>query len=247
MLDAFSICRRRFQLRYLEKVPWPAMSTDPEVEKAKRLGEKFHQMVRRHFLGVPGEAGDETQLEEWWNGFLAWESQLPSGNRYPEFTITVPLGNHYLTGRMDLLIVEETRVHIFDWKTTKLPGNREQLWNDLQTKFYLTLVVKGAASIGRAIDPEEVALSYWYAHDPPQIVVLQHDATRQERYWKELQESAARIDHMLDTEVSWPLTEDLSACRRCPYQIICQREVGSADLAEWDMVETEAELDPQRY
>ncbi len=49
-LNDFAQCRRRFQLRYLQKVNWPALETEPALENEQRMqrGARFHRMVRQH-------------------------------------------------------------------------------------------------------------------------------------------------------------------------------------------------------
>ena len=47
---------------------------------------------------------------------------LPPGRRFVETGLTGPSGNHFLTGRFDLLIVGadesgQPAAHVFDWKT----------------------------------------------------------------------------------------------------------------------------------
>ncbi len=129
MLDSFRICQRRFQLRYLEAVPWPALSLEPEAEKARDLGSRFHQMLNRHFLCLPVTAGAdiEPELDRWWKLFLERQPSLPDGRRYPELTLTIPVAGHFVVGRLDLLIIADGQAHIFDWKTSARPRETEIL------------------------------------------------------------------------------------------------------------------------
>ena len=53
-LQDYSDCPRRFQLRYLLELAWPAVEAEPadEFETRIRDGEAFHRMVQQHVLGV---------------------------------------------------------------------------------------------------------------------------------------------------------------------------------------------------
>jgi CRISPR/Cas system-associated exonuclease Cas4 (RecB family) len=249
MLDSFKVCQRRFQLRYLEAVPWPALSLEPEIEMARDLGNRFHQMLNRHFLGLPVTAGEaiDPELDRWWKLFREWEPTLPDGRRYSEFTLTVPVGNHFVVGRLDLLIITEGQVHIFDWKTSARPRSANHLWNDLQTQLYLTMVVEGAGSIGKALNPADLSLTYWYSGNRPETVQLRYDATKHRRFWIEIQEIVSQIDAMIGNKKTWPLTSDHSRCERCPYQIICNRQADAVDLSDWDVMETGSGMEPEWF
>jgi len=50
-------CRRRFQLRYLLELAWPAPVAEPaeEYEAHARAGEAFHRLIHQHQLGLPVE------------------------------------------------------------------------------------------------------------------------------------------------------------------------------------------------
>lgn len=249
MLETFQICQRRFQLRYIEAVPWPAYFLGTEAEEARRLGEKFHQMLERYFLGLPEAITSELEpeLTRWWQAFLDWEPALPAGRRFPEFTLTVPLGSHFISGRMDLLVVAKNSIHIYDWKTGMPPPSKEQLWQDIQTRLYLTLAAAGVEAMGSSARPEAVSLTYWYSSDPPTAVILNYGDERHQHFWHGFRENVVQLDSMLAISGKWPLTQDLSHCRRCPYQIICRRGTGSLDLASWEFDETESEVEPEWY
>jgi hypothetical protein len=249
MLDSFRVCRRRFQIRYLEAVPWPVLLLEPEVEKARDLGNRFHQMVNRHFLGLPVTAGEaiDPELDRWWKLFREWEPTLPDGRRYPEYTLTVPVGNHFIVGRLDLLIITEGQAHIFDWKSGARPRSASQLWRDLQTQLYLTMAVEGAEAIGEIFKPDDVSLTYWYSGHRPETVHLRYDASRHRQFWNEIQEIVIQIDAMMGEKKEWPLTSDHTRCEHCPYQIICNRQAGSLDLSDWDPIETGFGMEPEWF
>jgi hypothetical protein len=54
-LQDYVDCPRRFLLRHVQQVAWPALVAEPalENERRMRLGAAFHRLVRQHFLGIP--------------------------------------------------------------------------------------------------------------------------------------------------------------------------------------------------
>jgi len=56
-LQDYFDCPRRFQLRYIEHLAWPAVETEPVLENERRQqeGQLFHRMVQQHLVGLPVE------------------------------------------------------------------------------------------------------------------------------------------------------------------------------------------------
>ena len=54
-LQDYNDCPRRFELRYLQHLAYPAIETEPalENEKHQREGENFHRLVQQYFIGIP--------------------------------------------------------------------------------------------------------------------------------------------------------------------------------------------------
>ena len=54
-LQDFVDCPRRFHLRYLLNVAWPAAEAEPieEQERRVQLGLAFHRMVQQQLVGIP--------------------------------------------------------------------------------------------------------------------------------------------------------------------------------------------------
>jgi hypothetical protein len=56
-LQDYLDCPRRFQLRHVLEQPWPAVESEPllERERLTDLGRHFHLMAQRHTVGLPVE------------------------------------------------------------------------------------------------------------------------------------------------------------------------------------------------
>ncbi len=70
-------CSLRFKLRYLERLSYPAMESEPalENEQHQQEGEYFHRLVQQYLIGIPreqiGKLANTPQLQRWWSNFLA--------------------------------------------------------------------------------------------------------------------------------------------------------------------------------
>jgi hypothetical protein len=239
-LADFLICRRRFQLRYLEQVPWPApfSQADPELEALMELGQTFHQAAHQYFVGVdPSEliAGHaDPRLKAWWRAF---ESQvlprMPQGERWPEAALSIPVDGSWLSARFDLLVVAPSgEATIFDWKTGHMP-EREILARDMQTRVYpLVLAESGhLEEIGREIRPDDITMIYWYAQAPTEWVAFPYSAADHAQNRQELRALVGEIIQLGADQ--FPKVDDLAPCRRCNYRAYCQRDVVPAPAAEF--------------
>lgn len=247
-LTDFLACQRRFQLRYLEQIPWPIEPLYDRDQETRELGQRFHQILQRHFLGLPvdEELAGDPKLRGWWQIFQEKGPQIPTGKLFPELSLTVPIGRHLLTGRFDLLVLGEGQVQIFDWKTEARPPTRAKLQEALQTRFYLALAAEGGPALKQSVEPEQISLNYWYVNAPEEMVTINYSQDRHIENWAFLKEAIAELDRFIAAGGDWPLTDDLAQCRRCAYQVFCDRIVDSIDLKGWDLEDEGLSLEPAR-
>jgi CRISPR/Cas system-associated exonuclease Cas4 (RecB family) len=253
-LQTFLICQRRFQLRYLKRLPWPESPLSQEAEAAVERGQRFHQLLERHFLGLPLaiDATEDAELQRWWILFAQSGPALPAGRALAELSLTVPIGRHLLTGRFDLLVIGEDEsgqpfAHVFDWKTSR-PPEEGQLPQDWQTRLYLALLAEGGRALSpanRAPGPDHIAMTYWYVTDPAAPRTIRYSQAWHTQNWAEIEALVARIDAQLATG-DWPLTDNWDHCRHCAYQAYCGRQAaGQASPLVTETEYSDAEPDSE--
>lgn len=241
-LTTFLTCRRQFQLRYLDRLSWPNRPLNAQSETAVSRGQAFHQLIQQHFLGIPvvPAAIEDVQLRRWWTLFVHNHPPLPDGQRLPEINLTVPVGNHLLNGRFDLVVLGETAAglpaaHVFDWKTGS-PQDESKLRRDWQTRLYLGMLATGGRSLwpGKHDDnrmvPENVSITYWYVQEPDAPRVIRYHSEAHTQNWAELGDLIQQIEQQL-AGASWPMTDDLAQCRTCAYQTFCGRQEAGTETA----------------
>lgn len=257
-LQDYVECRRRFQLRWLLALSWPAVEAEPAdaYEATVRDGEAFHRLIHQHQLGlaperlaamVAGTDGEEegAQLAAWWDNYLqAGPSDLPP-QRHPETTLSAPLGSHRLVAKYDLIAVEPgRRAEIVDWKTSARRTPQAALAARLQTRVYRYVLAEAGAGLnaGQPIRPEQITMRYWFANFPDQPERLRYDATAHAADARYLASLAAEI--AAAGEDGFPLTTDETRCRFCPYRSLCGRGAEAGQMGEAEVeVEVEVETD----
>ena len=228
-LQDFVDCQRRFQLRYLLEIAWPAVPAEPYLENEQhlRLGALFHLMAQQQTLGV--DAARLTAM---------------AGALYPETVLSMPFGQaaeRRLLAKMDLVVVADDRATIYDWKTSRHRPPRAWLAKRLQTRVYPYLLVQAGAELngGQPFPPEQVEMVYWFAGFPdrPERFVYSADQYAEDgALLAGLLEQAATLSM---SDAPFPLTPDESKCRFCVYRSLCNRGVVAGDLNELEFDDPE--------
>jgi predicted RecB family nuclease len=250
-LQDYVECRRRFQLRYLLQLDWPAPEAEPaeELEQHMRNGETFHRLVHQHRLGIPTwklTPQEEGPLADWWRGYLASPPELPQ-RQYPELALNAPLGDYRMVAKMDLLGIDPGhRAVIVDWKTGQRRQPRSALAARLQTRVYRYALAQAGAHLneGAPIPPEQIRMVYWFAVDPEHPETLLYDDEQMAADGRFLAGLTADIARAAEAD-DFPKTEDVRRCRFCSYRSLCARgvEAGRLDEADAEDVEMEPEFD----
>ncbi len=254
-LQDYVDCPRRFQLRHVQRVAWPALEAEPALENERYLqqGAAFHRLVHQHILGIPPERLSSTVTDEalrrWWHNYLeSGPSDLPP-LRYPEVLVSAPVSGHRLVAKYDLVAVELgqqadsgelsqadfgelSRAVIVDWKTSRKRPRRKWLAERLQSRVYPYLLVRAGAHLnaGRSFEPERVDMIYWFASFPARSERFTYDAAQ---YGADDAYLASLIEEIKGLgDEGWPLTDREGRCRYCPYRSLCQRGIEAGALEE---------------
>jgi CRISPR/Cas system-associated exonuclease Cas4 (RecB family) len=226
-LQDYADCPRRFQLRYLERLAWPAVESEPasEVENRQRDAQLFHRLVQQHMLGLPDSMlaplAASPDLGRWWQNFTSAGPDVSAYTLHTERSLVAPLGEHRLVAKYDLVAVREDEAVIYDWKTHARRPQDATLSTRWQTRVYRAMMVKAGAALNgnRTFDPGRVSMIYWFAEFPLQPAHLPYDARQFKRDWAAIESLAGDIS----SATEFPLTEDLRQCRFCSYRSLCGR------------------------
>ena len=246
-LQDYVDCARRFKLRYLERLSYPAMETEPalENEKHQQEGEYFHRLVQQYLIGILGEQitrlAHTANLQRWWANFLA--DPLLQGIQgdmglFTESNLSAPLGRYRLVAKYDLIVVRDGRATIYDWKTYRRRPRNEWLSARMQTRVYRALLVRAGAHLnnGQAFLPEQVEMIYWFADFPSEPARFEYSSAQYQRDWDWL----TRVSEEIDTASTYPPTEDRQKCAYCTYRSYCERGIRAG---AWEEIETETQAE----
>jgi CRISPR/Cas system-associated exonuclease Cas4 (RecB family) len=237
-LQDYVDCRRRFQLRYIQNLAWPALQSEPALENERFMlrGSLFHHLTQQFFSGVSAErlqaAITDPSLADWWDQFMTFvrhenldqriSAQPPS--LYAEKGFSAPLGVHRLVAQYDLILSDSPRKFlIYDWKTSRKRPKRKWLAGRIQTRLYPYLFTRAGASLNHTvlIEPQAVEMRYWFAAFPDQPERFNYSQA-------EYEQGAGYLTTLIDEIARLPadqftLTPQIERCAFCVYRSLCNR------------------------
>jgi hypothetical protein len=255
-LQDFTDCPRRFQLRYLDRIAWPAVQAEPILENERHLqqGELFHLLVQQHLVGVPVQrltamAQGDADLAGWWQAYLDAAPADLTGPRFPEVTLSAPLGDseqRRLVAKYDLVVLTpEGRAVIVDWKTSRHRPPRRWLAERLQTRVYPYLLLQAGADLngGRYLSPPQIEMVYWFAGFPDRPERLDYSVDQAVEDAGYLNGLLEQIALLAGGEGIFPLTPDEKQCRFCVYRSLCERGTAAGNLEKLDYRDFEPDVE----
>lgn len=240
-LQDYMDCAQRFKLRYLDRLSYPAVETEPtlENEKHQQEGEYFHRLVQQHLIGIPTEQiekfANTMNLQKWWENWKSFRNLQDFGSIYTEATLSAPLGKYRLLAKYDLIAIQNGKVTIYDWKTYRKRPRNEWLAARMQTRVYQALLVNAGAHLnhGKPFEPEQIEMIYWFADFPNEPARFAYTSAQFKRDW----DSLLKLSEEIASAPSYPLTDDRQKCLYCTYRSYCERgiQAGNMEQAEAEM------------
>lgn len=230
-LQDYLDCPRRFYLRYIEHLEWPAIESEPvlEQEKLMHLGHDFHVLVQQYLSGIPAEVIRESIQEEdllrWWLNFESLDLNLTKNSSYVEEPLSIPMAGYRLMAKVDLLLLDNSsNGTIYDWKTSRSEPHRSSLANRAQTRVYpyvvtlCTQIFPGSSPIA----PENLKMIYWYPEHPDLEITFEYSREKLESDEKYLTSLIQEITSLQGME-QFLKTMNEKKCDFCKFRSLCER------------------------
>lgn len=246
-LQDYADCARRFELRYIKRLRYPAVEATPalQYERRMRQGARFHKLVQQHLLGLPAKTlaaslGDDPELAAWWQTFRQTGlAGLPS-QRHCEIALQTHLAGRRLIAKYDLLALDaDGQAVIVDWKTGGRVPSRGMLERRMQTILYRYVLAKAGAHLyGGAIPPQRIRMIYCFVAAGGERLRLDYSPQQFDADEAFLLQTLAQIDGA----DGFALTDNEARCRFCTYRSLCERgEAGPLDF--YDALDEADELE----
>jgi hypothetical protein len=235
-LNLLERCPRQFQHTYLEQLHSPS---DPELEERLTLGSRFHLLMQQREMGLPIDSflAADAQLQRWMEAFadVAPEILSPPTDhqtfRESEHYRTLQVQDYLLVVVYDLLIADNTRAQILDWKTYPKPLNQSSLERNWQTLLYMYLLAETSD-----YPPEHISMTYWFVHSQrqPENITIYYDTLQHQQTAKKLNDLLTQLTHWLERYQygeSFPqVPEGNKVCENCQYALRCNRKSATSEF-----------------
>lgn len=249
-LQDYVDCARRFDLKYLQALKFPAIEEAPIAEREQRMrqGAEFHHLVYQHHVGVPETLLTQTILDDplrsWWENYIQHRQQDLPAQQYAEIALSAPLAGHRLLAKYDLIAIEsQQRIVIIDWKTSHYKPRPENLHKRLQSIVYPYLLVVAGAHLnsGQSIQPEQIEMRYWFAEHPQEPIHFPYST-------EQFHEDEAYLHQLIEeiiTRQNFHMTTDTKLCKFCVYRSLCNRGISAGNIhdIQADINEIDDDLD----
>ncbi|WP_016951217.1 PD-(D/E)XK nuclease family protein [Anabaena sp. PCC 7108] len=235
-LNLLAACPRKFQHTYLEQITTPS---DPQQEEYQTLGSRFHLLMQQQEMGLPINSFLERDKEDekfktlktWMTAFskVAPEILTPEINnqtfRDSEHYRTLQVQDYLLTVIYDLLIADNEKAQIYDWKTNHKLPKKDELAKNWQTRLYLYVLAETSDYL-----PENISMTYWFiqAQGKPQNIRFNYDNQQHQQTEKDLNQLLNYLNDWLQKyQQNQPfpqIAEFKKSCELCQYAVRCERQ-----------------------
>lgn len=229
-LQDFLTCKYRFLLKYIRRLAWPSIESEPVMlqEARMELGQQFHRMVQQYFAGIDenilASTVQDVMLAEWWQSFIALKLIDLEGQKSAEKVLTVPFAEHRMVAKYDLLIENDGNFTIYDWKTSQYLPSRLTLTKRMQSIIY-PFVLHASLSAQKHLHPSgfSIEMIYWFAAHPAKPVHINYPKgqyAEDEEYLSEI------INQICSNNEDWFVkTAEEENCKYCRYRSLCDRGI----------------------
>jgi len=239
-LNLLETCPRRFQHLYFDQLGSP---TSPEQQDRQNWGSRFHLLMQQRELGLPIESlvQEDPQLQRWMTSLVSAAPEVlipdPETFRQSEYCLTLNVEGYLLTVIYDLLIADDQKAQILDWKTYPQPKHRRWLEKDWQTRLYLYVLAETSDFL-----PEQISMTYWFVQSQPQPQSLKfpYDRDQHQQTRRDLSHLLAQLTRWLkryqETGEPFPqVAETASYCPDCSFTVRCERspETSATNQRNW--------------
>ena len=226
-LQDYHDCPRRFYLRAIKRLEWPAIESEPirEQERLIELGSRFHLLCQQYFSGIPAVTLSaqvtDAELSLWWNCFLAADFISLAGSRAVEKMLSLHFAGYRLAAKYDLVVkLPEGGILIYDWKTSQKQPRRQYLLERMQSKVYP--LVAALAQTANPIAADSIEMIYWYPALDGSEIRLQYSHTQMLEDKKQIEWVISDIIGKKEEEDFFK-TENSKLCTFCRYRSLCDR------------------------
>ena len=242
-LNLLETCPPKFKQLYISQ---DNLIPNPENEERQVWGCQFHLLMQQRELGLPIDSILTTEkelaasLEALIKEVPELSTRQSKGQRAAEHYRTLSINDYLLSVIYDLVIAQEDKAQILDWKTYLQPKTKTNLAQNWQTRLYLYVLAETSD-----YTPEQISMTYWFVKLPkkPQSHTFQYSKQLHQQTKQDLTALLTNLDTWL-LETSQSIFPHRSQCEsKCSYFEDFRDENLRSDNNSNDLDELTKEID----
>jgi len=214
-LGIFQKCPKMFEYIYIDGISGKGI--DRELKKSIERGTNFHILAERYFNGMKDYFYIEDKQLLKWMAILE-ERYSEEINCKSEFEIRQDKGEIRLMAKYDLIVIENTKIKIVDFKTNKTPYNPSVMEENIQTKVYMYLLGENLKNIFPNIKIEDISMEYFQLNYPKNKIVIEYNEKKHGINKKILNELIGEIKKNKNIF----LKKNNKTCEKCGFESFCK-------------------------
>jgi hypothetical protein len=250
-LQDYLDCPRRFELKYILKQSWPAVSSLPvqEMEYKIRIGTQFHKVIHQYLAGIPAPDLEifiqDGEIKNW---FAVTQKYIEPLLKHPflsEYSVIAPINGFHLVAVFDFISYQnDNKIVISDWKTTSRKPRRELFTQSVQTILYPFIAFEARNQIfsgSESLNQEDFSLEYFFPAFPDETISVDFD--------KNIYTANQVVILSLLNEInkkesgSFEKTSNEKRCAFCQYRSLCERGIQAGKLDDESIMESHSFLE----
>ena len=241
-LNLLSLCPPKFQQVYLDRL---GSLPDPKQQEGMEWGSRFHLLMQQRELNLPIEPflAHDLELNASIKDLIGVVPELVNSDssiwREAEHYRTLGYDNFVLTVIYDLLVAQDDKATILDWKTYRKPAPRKKLASNWQTRLYMYVLAETSE-----YTPEQIQMTYWFVKSgKPTNETFNYSQTLHQHTEQDLNALLSQLEVWLQNyqhhEVNLP---HKSNCQDCPYhESLCVED--NLEIEHQELINAIAEIE----
>jgi hypothetical protein len=215
-LGVFERCPKSFEYMYIDGI-FGSSLTEESKEKIE-TGTKFHMLAERYFNGM----NDYFYVEDL--KLLKWMARLEEKyseilNYKSEYEIKQDKDEIRLMAKYDLLIVEDNKIRIIDFKTNEKEYDKNKIEKNIQTKVYMFLLGENLNKIFPKIKLEDISMEYFQLNYPQNQIIIKYS----EKIHKKNKIFLKNIIENIEKSKKSLFFKNDKSCENCRFERYCKK------------------------
>jgi len=230
-IKTFETCPMKFKRIYIDGYKWQPLLNEDERDRIER-GNDFHLAAHRYFLNIDTgvDVKEENSDLPLWLDSLKQRFCMDGSKKYlSEYKLRFIGNGLRLEANYDLIIIDNSTMEIWDWKTGGEENNDKKsalsrmYKGSLQTMVYMLVLKENAKFLaGRDVSSEEISMNYWRPYPAEVLARIEYSNELHAMYTDALKSKTEAIKNF-DYDCFDSSIYDKN-CKYCEYEWLCQSE-----------------------